>query len=62
MRINDMTKQDCRKVLAHASFGRLGCSLADQPYIVPVCLAYEPDCIYIFSMFGKKIEWMRANP
>ena len=23
---------------------------------------YDPDCIYIFSTFGKKIEWMRKNP
>jgi nitroimidazol reductase NimA-like FMN-containing flavoprotein (pyridoxamine 5'-phosphate oxidase superfamily) len=42
MLINEMTKQECREVLAHASFGRLGCSLGDQPYIVPVCLAYPP--------------------
>jgi len=38
------------------------CSLDNQPYIVPVCLAYESDCIYVFSTFGKKIKWMRANP
>ena len=23
---------------------------------------YESDCNYVFSTFGKKIEWMRANP
>jgi uncharacterized protein len=60
--INEMTQQECRGLLEDASFGRLGCSLGDQPYIVPVCLAYESDCIYIFSTLGKKIEWMRANP
>jgi uncharacterized protein len=62
MQINEMTKEECREVLAHTSFGRLGCSLADQPYIVPVCLACEADYIYAFSTVGKKIEWMRANP
>jgi len=62
MLINEMTQQECHEVLEHAKFGRLGCSLANQPYIVPVCLAYESDCIYVFSTFGKKIEWMRANP
>jgi hypothetical protein len=25
-------------------------------------LAYEPGFIYVFSTYGKKIEWMRANP
>ena len=62
MLMNEMTKQECREALEYASFGRLGCSLANQPYIVPVYLAYEFDCIYVFSTFGKKIEWMRANP
>jgi nitroimidazol reductase NimA-like FMN-containing flavoprotein (pyridoxamine 5'-phosphate oxidase superfamily) len=36
--------------------------LEDQPYVVPVTFSYEPDCIYIFSTLGKKIEWMRQNP
>ena len=31
-------------------------------YVVPVAFSYEPDCIYTFSTFGKKIEWMRKNP
>jgi len=62
MLIDSMTKQEGREVLARVSFGRLACSLRDQPYVVPVCFAYEPDGIYIFSTPGKKIEWMRANP
>ena len=57
-----MTEHECHEFLERASFGRLRCSLGDQPYIVSVCLAYESDCIYVFSTFGKKIEWMRANP
>lgn len=59
---DEMTKEECREVLAHVSFGRLGCSLDNQPYIVPVCLFYEPDNIYIFSTPEKNIDWMRANP
>jgi hypothetical protein len=39
-----------------------GCSLDDQPYVVPIRLAYEPDYIYVFSTYGQKIEWMQANP
>jgi len=57
-----MTEHECHEFLGRASFGRLRCSLGDQPYIVPVCLACESDCIYVVSTFGKKIEWMRANP
>jgi uncharacterized protein len=59
--VQEMTAEECRALLARASTGRLGCSLENQPYVVPVCLAYELDHIYIFSTFGKKIEWMRSN-
>ena len=33
-----------------------------QPYIVPIHFAYQNNCLYSFSMPGKKIDWMRANP
>jgi nitroimidazol reductase NimA-like FMN-containing flavoprotein (pyridoxamine 5'-phosphate oxidase superfamily) len=63
MAILEMTEKDCHAFIARASMGRLGCcSLDNQPYVVPVCFAYEPDYLYVFSTFGKKIEWMRANP
>ena len=62
MRIIAMSQQECSELLKRVSIGRLACSLDDQPYVVPVAFSYEPDCIYIFSTFGKKIEWMRKNP
>jgi len=62
MRIIAMSQQECRELLKRVSIGRLGCSLDDQPYVVPVGFSYEPDCIYIFSTLGKKIKWMRKNP
>ena len=62
MRIIPISQQECSEFLQRVSIGRLACSLNDQPYVVPVAFSYEPDCIYIFSTFGKKIEWMRKNP
>ena len=62
MEINEMTQDACRSVLTRASMGRLGCSLENQPYVVPICLAYETEYIYVFSTFGQKIKWMRVNP
>jgi uncharacterized protein len=62
MRIIPISQQECSELLQRVSIGRLACSLNDQPYVVPVAFSYEPDCIYIFSTFGKKIEWMRKNP
>jgi nitroimidazol reductase NimA-like FMN-containing flavoprotein (pyridoxamine 5'-phosphate oxidase superfamily) len=60
MRIIAMS-QECKELLKRVSIGRLGCSLDDQPYVVPVGFSYEPDYIYIFSTLGKKIKWMRKN-
>lgn len=62
MLINDLNETECREVLSRAAIGRLGCSLNDQPYVVPVGIAYEADFIYVFSTLGKKIKWMRSNP
>jgi nitroimidazol reductase NimA-like FMN-containing flavoprotein (pyridoxamine 5'-phosphate oxidase superfamily) len=62
MIINEMTEKECRAVLSRGSFGRIGCCLDNQPYVVPIYFAYEPDYIYVLSTLGQKIEWMRANP
>jgi len=62
MVISKMNTDACREVLARASMGRLGCSLNNQPYVVPVGLAYEANDIHVFSTFGHKIKWMRENP
>ena len=62
MAIHELSEEECRALLARASMGRLGCSLDNQPYVVPIRFAYEPDYLYVFATFGKKIEWMRVNP
>lgn len=62
MLIKELSQTECNDVLARASLARLGCALDNQPYVIPVGIAYEPGYIYVFSTFGKKIKWMRANP
>ena len=62
MRIDELNETECREFLTQSSMARLGCSLNDQPYIIPVGFAYEDDFIYVFATLGKKIEWMRTNP
>jgi uncharacterized protein len=62
MMIREMPEKECGAFLATASLGRLGCSLNNQPYVVPIYFAYEPGYIYVLSTLGQKIEWMRANP
>jgi len=63
VRISAISPQESSRLLERVSVGRLACSLENQPYVVPVCFAYqEPDHIYVFSTLGRKIEWMRQNP
>ena len=62
MKIHEIPEDECRAVLARNAIGRLGCALDNQPYVVPILFAYEPDYVYAFSTVGQKIEWMRSNP
>lgn len=62
MEINEMTTEECSAFLERASVGRLGCSFENQPYVVPVHFAYDGGYVYVFSTFGQKVKWMRANP
>jgi uncharacterized protein len=62
MRIIPTSQKECGELLERVSVGRLACCLDDQPYVVPVAFSYEPERIYMFSTFGKKIQWMRQNP
>ena len=62
MQVNWVAAEECRTVLEGVSLGRLGCSCENQPYGVPIHFAYEDGCLYVFSTFGQKVEWMRANP
>ena len=62
MQINEMSAEECSEFLARASVGRLGCALENQPYVVPIRFAIEDGYLYVFSTFGQKVKWMRANP
>ncbi|HEY6769102.1 MAG TPA: pyridoxamine 5'-phosphate oxidase family protein [Candidatus Sulfotelmatobacter sp.] len=62
MELNEMSDSECRELLARTSYGRLGCSQDNQPYVVPLYFAYEDGYVYVLSTLGQKIEWMRANP
>ena len=62
MLIRSLGKLECTKVLAENRLGRLACAREGRPYVVPTYFGYEDNCLYAFSMPGKKIEWMRASP
>src|SRR5271156_6014731 len=63
MMIREISKEECLQVLARTRLARLGCAYENQPYVVPVYLAYrQPSCLYGFTTPGPKVAWMRANP
>jgi len=62
MEMNEMTAEECSAFLERASLGRLGCSFENQPYVVPIYFACNSGYMYVFSTFGQKVKWMRANP
>lgn len=63
MRIEAMTEDECRAVLASPHVvAHLACARDNQPYIVPINLHLDGEYLYGYSTQGKKIEWMRDNP
>jgi len=65
--IHEMTREECLQVLSEMRLARLACAFKNQPYVVPVYLAYYASpgakaCLYGVTTLGQKVEWMRANP
>lgn len=50
-------------IIRQATACRLGMSLDDRPYVVPVNFGYEEDTFYVHgAMKGKKIDIITKNP
>jgi nitroimidazol reductase NimA-like FMN-containing flavoprotein (pyridoxamine 5'-phosphate oxidase superfamily) len=49
--------------LLHAQVvGRVGCHADGLTYVVPVIYAYDGEAFYVYTVEGKKVRMMRANP
>lgn len=63
MQIKELTYDECLKALERTHFGRIACSLNDQPYVTPFYFAFDgKKYVYAFSTVGRKIKCMRKNP
>ena len=64
MQVRELSAPECTEILERSRLGRLGCSRFDQPYVVPVHFSFDPEqtCLYVVSLIGQKIDWMRENP
>ena len=49
--------------LLHAQVvGRVGCHADGLTYVVPVIYAYDGEAFYVYTVEGRKVRMMRANP
>lgn len=62
MLIRPMTDQEGWAMLGRNNIARLACARDNQPYIVPLRVDLDGDCLYGYATLGRKIEWMRTNP
>ena len=62
MNIQILTQEESFGLLGRSHLARIACVSGDQPYIVPINYVLDSIFLYSFSTFGRKIEWMRANP
>jgi len=62
MDLRRMTEEACISFLERHTFGHLGCLGEDYPYVIPVHYAYDANKVFMFSMAGRKIEYLRRRP
>lgn len=60
--IREMSGDEAERLLEQVKYGHLGCSLNDEPYVVPVHYSYERPDIYIYTTDGRKSEIISENP
>lgn len=62
MIIRELSASQCHALVMENRLARLACALDGRPYAVPIFYAYADSCAYAFTMPGRKLETMRANP
>jgi len=62
MRVHELSRTECTDVLSRAQIARLACTRGNEPYIVPIYVAFDGEALYGFSTLGQKIVWLRENP
>ena len=58
----NLSEEAIEHVLKYQLFGRIGCHANNMTYIVPICYAYDGNCIYGRTFEGMKLKMMRENP
>ena len=57
-----LSDDEITDLLCRQRVGRLGCTVNDRPYVVPIRYAFDGAYIYGYSGPGRKISVMREQP
>jgi len=62
MMVGLLSCEEIETLLQRQCVGRIGCSIDERPYIVPMRYVYDGTAVYAVSAPGQKIDAMRAQP
>jgi nitroimidazol reductase NimA-like FMN-containing flavoprotein (pyridoxamine 5'-phosphate oxidase superfamily) len=63
MKPKELSGAECAALLSATRYGRLGLSLNDLPYVIPMSYVYSKNKIYLHSRGGgRKIDFVSNNP
>ena len=60
--IENLSIEAIEHVLKTQLLGHIGCHADNVTYVVPICYAYDDNCIYGRTFEGTKIKMVRKNP
>lgn len=60
--VGNLTDIQIDELLSRQLVGRIGCSIHNMIYVVPISYAYNGNSIYAHTYEGLKLEAMRFNP
>lgn len=60
--IGYLTESECKDFLKNELIGRIGCSVGEEAYVIPINYLFDGRNIIAHSQEGRKIEMMRKNP
>ncbi|HXV96399.1 MAG TPA: pyridoxamine 5'-phosphate oxidase family protein [Gaiellaceae bacterium] len=60
--IAELDRAEIDDLLHTQVVGRVGCHADGLTYVVPVIYAYDGEAFYVYTVEGKKVRMMRANP
>lgn len=62
VKVEAMPADEIDALLRRQTFGHLGCSYDDHPYVVPMHYAYDGQDLYFLTTEGTKTGFIAANP